>query len=93
MAENHFAFLAISDQYAILFVLILFSQNGHRRLFWITENHFQSLSNFSPFQINTQVLFFLLHKMAAILDDWKSLLSISRHFRSIRNLFYFKFVS
>ena len=50
------AFLTISDQYATF----IFSQNGCRRPFWMTENHFRS--HFSPFQINTQLLFF---KMAA----------------------------
>ena len=60
MTENHFiAFLAISDQYATCF-----SQNGCRRPFWMTENHFRM--HFSPFQINTQLLFLLLFfKMAA----------------------------
>ena len=38
----------------------IFSQNGWRRPFWMTENHFRS--QFSPFQINTQLFFF---KMAA----------------------------
>ena len=33
-----------------------FSQNGCRRPFWMTENHFWS--HFSPFQINTQNLIF-----------------------------------
>ena len=33
------------------------SQNGCRRPFWMTENHF--LSHFSPFQINTQLWLFL----------------------------------
>ena len=32
-----------------------FSQNGCRRPFWMTENHFQI--HFSPFQINTQLFF------------------------------------
>ena len=32
-------FLAISDQYTFLF-FDLFFQNGRRRLFWMTENHF-----------------------------------------------------
>ena len=45
------AFLVISDQYTIYF-----SQNGCRWPFWMTENHFRS--HFSPFQINTQLLFF-----------------------------------
>ena len=62
--------------------LDFFLQNGHRRPFWMTKNHFQS--HFSPFQINTQLLFFeFFFKMAAgrhfgspfwaILDDRKSL--------------------
>ena len=45
------AFLAISDQYAAFFS----SQNGCQWPFWMTENHFWS--HFSPFQINTQLLF------------------------------------
>ena len=40
-----------------------FPQNGCRRLFWMTENHFRS--HFSPFQINTQFLFSYFFKMAA----------------------------
>ena len=41
-----------------------FLQNGHRRPFWMTENH--RWSYFSPFHINTQLLFFLIffYKMA-----------------------------
>ena len=39
----------------------IFSQNGRRQPFWMTENHFRS--QFSPFQINTQLFFFF--KMAA----------------------------
>ena len=60
----------------------LFLQNGRRRPFWMTKNHFRS--HFSPFQINTQLLFLeKKNKMAAgrhfgspfwaILDDRKSL--------------------
>ena len=37
-----------------------FSQNGRRRTFWMTKNHFRS--HFSPFQIKTKLFFF---KMAA----------------------------
>ena len=48
-------FLVIPDQYATL--IFFKSQNGCRRPFWMTENHFRSY--FSPFQINTQ-LFFLI---------------------------------
>ena len=54
-------FLAISDQYATLIFVFIFSQNGCcRRPFWMTENHFPS--HFSPFQINTQLLFFEIFK-------------------------------
>ena len=49
------AFLAISDQYATFIFLIFFPQNGCRRPFWMTENHFRS--HFLPFQINTQLCF------------------------------------
>ena len=45
------AFLVNSDQYATFF-----SQNGWRRPFWMTENHFRS--HFSTFQTNTQLLLF-----------------------------------
>ena len=47
------AFLAISGQYTTFFYL--FSQNGCRRPFWMTESHFPP--RFSPFQINTQLFF------------------------------------
>ena len=47
------AFLAISDQYATVFFC---SQNGCRRPFWMTENHFRS--HFSPFQINMKLFLF-----------------------------------
>ena len=51
------------------------SQNGCRGPFWMTQNNFRS--HFSPFQINTQLLFVLLlftkWLPAAILDDRKSL--------------------
>ena len=81
------AFLAISDQCTTHFV----SQNGCRRPFWMTENHFRS--HFSLFQINTQLLFFLIffHKMAAGGHfGWPKITfdRISRHFRSIRNFFF-----
>ena len=66
------------------------SQNGCWRPFWMTENHFRS--HFSPFQINTQLLFFLTNLLpAAILEDRKSLsIAFSRHFRSISNFFVHK---
>ena len=69
------AFLAILDQYATFYFFEMFSQNGRRQPFWMTENHFRS--HFSPFQINTQLLFclkfFTKWPLAAILDDRKSL--------------------
>ena len=84
------AFLAISDQYATTFIFffIFFSQNGCRRPFWMTENHFRS--HFSPFRsIRNCILFF--HKMAAGSHfGWPKITfdRISRHFRSIRNFFF-----
>ena len=57
-AGGHFgwpiAFLAISDQYSILYFFILFTK---WRPFRMTENHFRS--HFSPFQINMQLLFWM----------------------------------
>ena len=89
------AFLAISDQYA---TLIFLSQNGRRWPFWMTENYF--LSHFSPFQINTQLLyvhvFYFFHKMAAGGHfGWPKITfdRFSHHFRSIRNFYFCNFVS
>ena len=70
-----------------IFIYFLFcSQNGCRRPIWMTENHFRS--HFSPFQINTQLLFiFILFTKwlpAAITFD-----RIYCHFRTIRSFFYF----
>ena len=56
-----FAFISISDQYATFIFVGIFFTNWPRRPFWMTENHFRS--NFSQFQINTQLLFF---------EFWKS---------------------
>ena len=81
------AFLTISYQYAT-FVLFC-SQNGCRRPFWMTENSFWS--HFSPFQINTQLWFFF-HKMPASGHFGLPKITfecISRHCRSIRNIFLF----
>ena len=84
------AFLDISDRYA---TLIFFSQNGWRRPFWMTDYNLRS--HFSPFQINTPLLYFF-HKIAAgghlgwpkITFDY-----ISRHFRSICNFFFTKWLA
>ena len=74
------------------FFFVFFLQNGRRRPFCMTENHFWS--HFSSFYTNTPLLFVLnfSHKMAA--GDhfgWPKITfdRISRHFRSIRN-FRFK---
>ena len=74
----------------LLFFFDFFLQNGCRRPFRMSENHFRS--HFWPFQINTQ-LFFLDYRMAAVghfgcpkftLDH------ISGYFRSIQSfIFYF----
>ena len=79
-------FHAISDQYATL--IFLFTK---WLPFWMTENRFRS--HFSPFQINTQLWFFLFnfHKMAAGGHfGWTKITfeCISRHFRSIHNFFF-----
>ena len=65
---------------------IYFSQNRCRRPFWMAENHFRS--HFSPFQINAQLFFF--HKMAAILDDRKSLLITFLAISDQHATFFFK---
>ena len=62
--------------------------------FRMAENHFQS--HFSPFKINTQLLFVLIffHKMAAGGHfGWPKITfdRISRHFRWIRNFIFFEF--
>ena len=88
-------FLAISDQYAILFFINLyflwfFLQNGHRRPFWMSEIHFRA--QFWPFQINTQLfLCDFFYKMAAgghFRCPKITFGRISDHFRSIRNFFF-----
>ena len=60
---------------SICTVDFLFTQNGCQRSFWIIENRFRL--HFSPFQINTQLLFvsifFTKWQPAAILDGRKSL--------------------
>ena len=49
----------------ILIFFLNFGQNGRRRPFWMSENNFRS--QFLPFQIDTQLLFFFnfFDKMAA----------------------------
>ena len=93
-AGGHFGwpkitFDRISRHFRSIRNFYLFSQIGCRRPFWMTENHFRS--HFSLFQINTQLLFFFTKwLLVAILDDQKSLLiTITRHFRSKRNFYFF----
>ena len=69
-----------------------FAENGSQRPFWMTENHFWS--HFSPFQINTQLLFFFTKWLpAAILEDRKSLLivflAISDQYTTFINFLFF----
>ena len=69
-----------------------FSQNGSRRPFLMTENHFRS--HISPFQINTQLYFLgeISNKLAAGGHfGWPKITfdRISRHFRSIHNFNFF----
>ena len=87
MTENNFSPFQINTQ--PFFLNFFFSQNGCRRPFWMTENHFRS--HFSPFQINMQLLFLPTKWLpAAILDDRKSL-SIAFLAISIHNFFYIFF--
>ena len=62
----------------------IFLQNGHRRPFWMTKNHFRS--HFSPFQINTQLFFlnfFSKWPPAAILEfPFGPFWMTENHFRS-----------
>ena len=92
-AGNHFGcpkiqFLVISDKYHNFYFCEFCLQNGCRRPFWMSENHFWS--NFWPYQINAQLVFF--YKMTAVghfgcpkftLDH------ISGHFRSIQIFIFF----
>ena len=57
----------------IFYLFLNFLQNGCRRPFWMSENHFRS--NFWPFQINTKLFFKFLTKWprAPILDVRNSL--------------------
>ena len=87
--RSHFSPFQINTQLSIFEQI---SQNGRRRPFSMTENHFQS--HFSPFQINAPLLYCLsiFHKLAAGGHfGWPKITfdCISRHFRSIRNIFYF----
>ena len=92
-AGGHFGWLkitfdGISRQFRSMHNFLFFSQNGCRRPFWMTENHFPS--HFSLFQINMQLKFFWIffHKMAAGSHlGWPKITfdRISRHFRSIHN--------
>ena len=69
----HATFDRISRHFRSMRNFKFFSQNGCQRPFWMTKNHF--LSHFSPFQINTQLLFLFTKWLpAAILDDRNSLL-------------------
>ena len=68
-AGGHFGrpkitFDRISRHFTLIRNLYFFSQNGCRRPFWMTEDHFRS--HFSPFQINIQLYFLeFVFKMAA----------------------------
>ena len=82
------AFLTISDQYHNFYFGDFFLQNGFRRPFRMSENHFRS--HLWPFQINAK--FFLnIFKMAggAHFGCPKFTFDrISNHFRSISNFFF-----
>ena len=73
------AFLTISDQYHNFYFCEFFLQNGRRRPFWMSENHFGS--HFWAFRIDTQLTFFLTF------DVGHFGCPKFRNFRSIRNFF------
>ena len=85
------ALLTISDQYHNFNFCEVFLQNGCRRPFWMTENHFWS--HFWPFQINTQLflMFFTKWLPSAILDVrnslWITFLAILDQYRFFRFFF------
>ena len=58
----------------------LFLQNGRRRPFWMCKNHFRS--HFSPFQINTQLLFFEKKFKMAAGRHFGAFWMTENHFRS-----------
>ena len=79
-----FAFLTILN----LNATFIFSQNGHRWPFWMSQINF--CLNFWPFQIKTQLSFFL--KMAAGSHFGRPkfiFVCISRHFRWKQSFCYF----
>ena len=92
MSKNHlvFAFLTILDQYRNFnFCKKKNLQNGWRRPFWMSQNHFRS--HFWPFQINRK-LFLNFCKMAAGAHFGCPKFTFNRisgHFRSIRNFNFF----
>ena len=82
-AGGHFGwpkitFDGISRHFRSMHNFLFFLQNGCRRPFWMTENHFRS--HFSLFQINTQLLFFLIffHKNGC----WRPFWMTENHFWS-----------
>ena len=94
-ASSHFGwpkitFDRISRHFRSIRYFDFFSQNGCRRRFCMTDNHFWS--HFSPFKINTQVFIFYTKWLpAAILVTENTFDHISRHFRSILNFFLILF--
>ena len=93
-AGGHFGwtkitFDRISRHFRSILNFLFSSQNGCRRPFCMTENHFWS--HFSPFQINTQ--FFFSQNVCRGHFRWPKIAFewISRYFRSIRNFFFLFF--
>ena len=76
-------------EYCREMILSLFSQNGRRWPFWMSEIHFRF--HFSPFQIKTQLSFFLLKMAAGSHFGCPKLIfvCISGHFRSKCNFHFF----
>ena len=67
--------LTISDQYHNFYFCDFCLQNGRRRPFWMSENHFWS--HLWPLQIDAQLFFIIFWQQAAILDGTQCQLSNS----------------
>ena len=87
----------ISGYFWSIQIFLFFLQNGWRRPFWMSEFHFRS--HFWPFQIDTQLIFFveIFDKMADVVHFGCPKFTFNRisgHFRSICNFnFFWKFLT
>ena len=65
----------LDDRKSLSITYFFSSQNGCRRPFWMTENHFRL--HFSPFEINAQLFFFFTKWLSAVILDYRKSLSIA----------------